>query len=80
MRINPDPCLGVVKKYWANVQGALARVKEAIQEGWCENPTGFSPLPEEMTEANCLNEDLKKNAVSTHASTKNGYLATIRIK
>ena len=41
LRINPDPCLGVVKKYWANVSGALARVKEALAQGWCENPTGL---------------------------------------
>ncbi len=41
LRINPDPCLGVIKKYWGNVQGAMARVKEAIHEGWCENPTGL---------------------------------------
>ncbi len=41
LRINPDPCLGVIKKYWGNVHGAAARVKEAIHEGWCENPTGL---------------------------------------
>ncbi|MFN6572306.1 hypothetical protein [Dendronalium sp. ChiSLP03b] len=29
LRINPQPCLGVVKKHWANVQGAIARVKDA---------------------------------------------------
>ena len=41
LRINPEPCLGVVKKHWGNVQGAIARVKEAVQEGWCNNPTGL---------------------------------------
>lgn len=41
LRINPDPCLGVIKKYWGNVSGAIARVKEAIAEGWCGNPTGL---------------------------------------
>lgn len=41
LRINPEPCLGVVKKYWANVAGAIARVKEGIHEGWCDNPTGL---------------------------------------
>ncbi len=41
MRVNPDPCLGVIKKYWGNVAGAITRVKEAIQEGWCDNPTGL---------------------------------------
>ncbi|BAY95260.1 MULTISPECIES: hypothetical protein [unclassified Tolypothrix] len=41
LRINPEPCLGVMKKYWANVPGAIARVKEAIHEGWCDNPTGL---------------------------------------
>jgi hypothetical protein len=41
LRINPDPCLGVIKKYWENVAGAIARVKEAMNEGWCNNPTGL---------------------------------------
>jgi hypothetical protein len=41
LRINPEPCLGVIKKYWGNVSGAIARVKEAIAEGWCNNPTGL---------------------------------------
>ncbi|MEH1902508.1 MAG: hypothetical protein V7L04_14085 [Nostoc sp.] len=41
LRINPDPCLGVIKKYWGNVSGAIARVKEALSEGWCDNPTGL---------------------------------------
>ena len=41
LRINPDPCLGVIKKYWGNVESALARVKEALSEGWCDNPTGL---------------------------------------
>ncbi|MBD2302800.1 hypothetical protein [Nostoc sp. FACHB-190] len=41
LRINPQPCLGVIKKHWANVQGAIARVKDAIAEGWCDNPTGL---------------------------------------
>ncbi|BBD63255.1 hypothetical protein NIES2109_61050 (plasmid) [Nostoc sp. HK-01] len=29
LRINPQPCLGVVKKHWENVQGAITRVKDA---------------------------------------------------
>ncbi len=33
LRINPDPCLGVIKKYWDNVNSAIARVKEAMKEG-----------------------------------------------
>jgi hypothetical protein len=41
LRINPDPCLGVIKKHWENVAGAIARVKEAVNEGWCKNPTGL---------------------------------------
>ncbi|BAZ37568.1 hypothetical protein NIES4101_34910 [Calothrix sp. NIES-4101] len=41
LRINPDPCLGVIKKYWENVESAIARVKEAVNEGWCNNPTGL---------------------------------------
>ncbi|MBU7587441.1 MAG: hypothetical protein KAF91_32205 [Nostoc sp. TH1S01] len=41
LRINPQPCLGVIKKHWDNVSGAIARVKDAIAEGWCDNPTGL---------------------------------------
>ncbi|WP_242072239.1 ArsR family transcriptional regulator [Nostoc sp. FACHB-110] len=41
LRINPQPCLGVIKKHWENVQGAIARVKDAVAEGWCTNPTGL---------------------------------------
>lgn len=41
LRINPQPCLGVIKKHWENVTGAIARVKDAIAEGWCDNPTGL---------------------------------------
>lgn len=26
LRINPQACLGVIKKYWGNVQGAIARL------------------------------------------------------
>jgi hypothetical protein len=31
----------VIKKHWENVQDAIARVKEAVNEGWCKNPTGL---------------------------------------
>ncbi len=49
LNINPDCCKGVVKKYWDNVAGAIAkrcckqfaRVKEALQQGWCTNPIGL---------------------------------------
>jgi len=41
LRINPDSCISVIKKYWENVGGAIARVKEALQQGWCANPTGL---------------------------------------
>jgi len=41
LKINPDSCISVIKKYWDNVGGAIARVKEAIQQGWCSNPTGL---------------------------------------
>lgn len=41
LRINPEPCLGAVKAYWQNVDGAISRVKEALKEGWCKNPTGL---------------------------------------
>ncbi|MFB2771968.1 hypothetical protein ACE1AT_22190 [Pelatocladus sp. BLCC-F211] len=33
-----------MKKYWTNVTGAITRVKQALAEGWCDNPTGlFTP-------------------------------------
>jgi len=41
LSINPDSCMEIVRKYWGNVQGAIARVKEAIQAGWCRNATGL---------------------------------------
>jgi hypothetical protein len=41
LRINSDSCISVIKKYWENVAGAIARVKEALQQGWCQNPTGL---------------------------------------
>ncbi len=49
LNINPDSCMGVVRKYWGNVEGAIAkrcckqfaRVKEALQQGWCQNATGL---------------------------------------
>jgi hypothetical protein len=41
LKINPDSCISVIKKYWNNVGGAMARVKEAIQNNWCTNPTGL---------------------------------------
>ena len=33
LKINPDSCISVIKKYWDNVGGAIARVKEALQQG-----------------------------------------------
>jgi len=30
-----------IQKYWNNVGGAIARVKEALQQDWCCNPTGL---------------------------------------
>jgi hypothetical protein len=41
LRINPDSCISVIKKYWDNVGGAIARVKEVLQQGWCQNATGL---------------------------------------
>jgi len=41
LRINPESCVSVIKKYWDNVGGAIARVKEALQQGWCNNATGL---------------------------------------
>ena len=61
LRINPDPCLGVIKKYWENVGSAIARVKEAMKEDWCDNPTG-------LFIASCKNGEKLKNAVTTQVS------------
>ncbi|WP_228059641.1 helix-turn-helix domain-containing protein [Plectonema radiosum] len=61
LRINPDPCLGVIKKYWDNVNSAIARVKEAIHEGWCDNPTG-------LFIATCKNGEKPKNTVTDDVS------------
>ncbi|MDJ0734868.1 MAG: helix-turn-helix domain-containing protein [Nostocaceae cyanobacterium] len=61
LRINPDPCLGVIKKYWENVQGAIARVKEAIHEGWCNNPTG-------LFINSCKSGEKAKNTVTSDVS------------
>jgi hypothetical protein len=33
--------MNVIQKYWGNVQSAIARVKETIQQNWCSNPTGL---------------------------------------
>lgn len=41
LKINLESYISVIKKYWENVNGAIARVKEAIQQGWCNNPTGL---------------------------------------
>ncbi|MEH2393705.1 MAG: helix-turn-helix domain-containing protein [Nostoc sp.] len=62
LRINPDPCLGVIKKYWGNVAGAIVRVKEAIQEGWCDNPTG-------LFINSCQSGAKAKNAVTSDIKT-----------
>ncbi|GEM_PF-2003724 len=61
LRINPDPCLGVIKKYYRNVAGAIARVKEAIDEGWCDNPTG-------LFIASCKNGEKPKNTPNDEVS------------
>jgi len=41
LSINPESCMSIIQKYWNNVSGAIARVKEAIQAGWCRNATGL---------------------------------------
>jgi hypothetical protein len=41
LKIDPEPCRGIVQRYWQNVQGAIARVKEALEQNWCSNPTGL---------------------------------------
>ncbi|MGB6297607.1 MAG: ArsR family transcriptional regulator [Rivularia sp. (in: cyanobacteria)] len=61
LRINPDPCLGVIKKYWDNVSSAIARVKEAIHEGWCDNPTG-------LFINSCKNGEKPKNTLTSDVS------------
>lgn len=61
LRINPDPCLGVIKKHYCNVAAAIARVKEAIHEGWCDNPTG-------LFIASCKNGEKPKNTPTSEVS------------
>jgi len=41
LRINPDVCVGVIHKFWDNVGGAIARVRDALKDGWCQNATGL---------------------------------------
>ncbi|WP_088242636.1 hypothetical protein [Calothrix rhizosoleniae] len=43
------------------MQGAIARVKEAINEGWCENPTG-------LFINSCRNGEKAKNTVTSDVS------------
>lgn len=33
--------MGVIYKFWENVQDAIARVREALKDGWSKNPTGL---------------------------------------
>jgi len=33
--------MGVINRFFGNVGGAIARVKEALQQGWCNNSTGL---------------------------------------
>ncbi|AFZ01705.1 winged helix-turn-helix domain-containing protein [Calothrix sp. PCC 6303] len=58
LRINPDPCLGLIKKHWENVESAIARVKEAVNEGWCNNPTG-------LFINSCKSGEKPKNTINT---------------
>ena len=53
--------MGVIKKYWSNVADAIARVKEAIHEGWCDNPTG-------LFIASCKNGEKPKNTPTSEVS------------
>ncbi|MBW4596256.1 MAG: hypothetical protein KME46_25960 [Brasilonema angustatum HA4187-MV1] len=41
LRINPEACMSAVLRHWGNVNNALARVREAIADGWCKNPEGL---------------------------------------
>jgi hypothetical protein len=63
LSINPEPCMSIIQKYWNNVGGAIARVKEAIQNNWCTNPTGLfiasckkGVKPQKMQANNEVNE------------------------
>ena len=45
-RLSPDISINVqvrsaIRSFWYNVPSALARVKSAIAEGWCKQPTGL---------------------------------------
>ncbi|MBV8883833.1 MAG: hypothetical protein JO235_07510 [Chroococcidiopsidaceae cyanobacterium CP_BM_RX_35] len=54
LRINPSEMKGDIKRYWSNIPGAITRVKKAVAEGWCTNPTGLfrkalvQGVPEEL--------------------------------
>jgi DNA-binding Lrp family transcriptional regulator len=41
LRINPEACMSAVLRHWGNVNNALARVREALADGWCKNPEGL---------------------------------------
>ncbi len=45
-RLSPDISINLqvrsaIRSFWHNVPSALARVKSAIAEGWCKQPTGL---------------------------------------
>lgn len=62
LRINPDRCMRVMKKYWGNVAGAITRVKEAVTENWCDNPTGLfiASCESGAKPKNAITEDVKQ--------------------
>lgn len=41
LRINPSDVKRDLKRYRVNLPGAIARVKKALADGWCQNPTGL---------------------------------------
>jgi hypothetical protein len=63
LSINPESCMSIIQKYWNNVGGAIARVKEALQQGWCNNTTGLfiasckkGAKPQKTQVSNTVNE------------------------
>lgn len=41
LRINPSDVRRDIKRHRSNLSGAIIRVKKALSDGWCQNPTGL---------------------------------------
>ena len=60
--INPQ-VKSAIRSFWHNVPAGLARVKNAIAEGWCKQPTGVfvqalkNGVPKEQLDASVVNKE-----------------------